>query len=103
MEDMDKNRRAFVRTLGLSVLGLAAASRAMAAAPVCYDPATLPLSQKNRRRGLGYVEPSADPKKHCGACAFFKGTQTGCGTCEMLSGGAVMASAVCNSFAPKAT
>ena len=98
---MDHNRRKLIKSLGIASLTLAAAPKVLAAAPICFDPAALPLSQKNRRRGLGYVDVSTDPKRRCGACAFFTAAQTGCGTCQMLSGGPVSAGSVCNSFAPK--
>ncbi|WP_267224711.1 high-potential iron-sulfur protein [uncultured Novosphingobium sp.] len=68
----------------------------------CADPATLPLSQRSRRRALGYTSPSTDAQKHCSLCAFFTSTGVGCGTCQMLSGGTVEATAVCTSFAKKA-
>lgn len=105
---MKRNRRDFLALAGLAPLvaitarsGIAGAQAGPAPGGACADPASLPLTQKNRRRGLGYVEPSADPKKRCGLCAFFTPGQGDCGTCQMLSGGAVSAQAVCNSFAPK--
>lgn len=81
----------------LVVLG---AGSAAAQAAACYDPAALPLSQKNRRRSLGYVEASADPAKRCAGCAFFTASGEGCGTCALLSA-PVNAGASCNSFAPR--
>jgi len=66
----------------------------------CYDPSALPLSQRSRRRSLGYLDVSSDPAKRCAGCSFFKNSAQGCGTCQMLSGGPVNAGAVCNSFAP---
>lgn len=79
---------------GLSI----GSARAQTAA--CYDPAALPLSQKNRRRSLGYVEASAEPAKRCGGCAFFTAGTAGCGTCALLNG-PVNIGAVCSSFAPR--
>ena len=101
---MDNSRRKFLALAGLTPVALLAARAAHAGDAACYDPAALPLSQKNRRRGLGYVEPAPDPKKHCGLCAFFTAdaAQAGCGKCQMLGGGPVSAMGVCNSFAPKA-
>ncbi len=100
-EAMPVTRRKLVALAALAPVGLLAARTAQAAA--CYDAASLPLSQRNRRRSLGYVETSSDPKKACAACAFFAaGAQAGCGTCQMLTGGTVEATAVCNSFAAKA-
>ncbi|MEO6717650.1 MAG: high-potential iron-sulfur protein [Novosphingobium sp.] len=100
---MNGSRRNFLALAAGAPLALLAASRTRAAdAPACYYPATLPFTQKNRRRSLGYVEISTDAKKHCGACSFFTAsTASGCGTCQLLSGGPVRADAVCNSFAAK--
>lgn len=102
IEDMDKNetRRSFLAAAGAVPLALFFA-RTASAQNVCVDPASLPLAQKNRRRGLGYVEPTPDAKKRCGACAFFTVSQPGCGTCQMLSGGPVSDMGVCTSFTPK--
>lgn len=95
-------RRRFLALAAGSVpLALLAAGGARAQAPACYDPAALPLSQKNRRRSLGYVEASSEPAKHCSACSFFTAGETGCGTCGLLAG-PVNAGAVCSSFAPRA-
>jgi High potential iron-sulfur protein len=100
---MIDTRRHFLALAGLAPLLVLGATRAGAqASAVCYDPNALPLSQKSRRRGLGYVEKSGDPAKDCSRCSFFKGTTAGCGACQMLSGGPVNAGALCNSFAPKA-
>lgn len=101
---MTRSRRNFLGLAAGAPLMLLAAGRARAAdAPACYDPATLPFSQKNRRRSLGYVDLSSDPGKRCSACAFFTAaTPASCGTCQLLGGGPVRAEAVCNSFAAKA-
>ena len=77
-----------------------------AAATSCYDPAALSLSQKSRRRSLAYTEPSNDPARHCGGCAFFVAaagapSANGCGTCQLLGNAPVKAEAVCASYAPK--
>lgn len=107
MNPADASRRAFVRIVGKAGLGLSLGlavpgGMARAAEALCQDPATLPLSQRTRRRSLGYVEPAADPARRCGLCAFFTGTTEGCGTCQMLTGGTVSAWGVCTSFATKA-
>jgi hypothetical protein len=88
----------------LAPLGLLGLAGARAAAPAaCYDPATLSLSQRNRRRSLGYVDVSPDAKKTCAGCAFYTaGGEAGCGACQLLSGGPVRGGAVCTSFAAKA-
>jgi hypothetical protein len=99
---MDKTRRNFLAVAGLTPLALLGLGSARADSPAaCYDPATLPFNQKSRRRSVSYVEVSTDPNKRCSACAFFTGTQAGCGTCTILGGGPVNAGAVCLSFAPK--
>ena len=101
---MNENRRHFLAKAGIASLALLAARGAVAqdAPAACYDPAALPLSQKTRRRSLGYVDASADPKQHCSLCAFFTAGQAGCGTCQILSGGPVSAGGLCSSFAAKA-
>lgn len=93
------SRRTF---LAVAAAAPFAAWTASAQAAACYDPAKLPLSQKSMRRTLNYLEAAPDPaKKRCGLCAFFTGTQEGCGNCQLLSGAAVNAGGVCNNFAPK--
>lgn len=100
---MSTSRRHFLGLAAAAPVALLAAGTARAAEAACYDPAALPFSQKSRRRSLGYVEVSSDPKKRCDACAFFTAAApASCGSCQMLGGGAVSAGAVCNSFAAKA-
>lgn len=103
---MPLDRRTFVARMGLVLAAGGAAAPALAAgAPAgpaaCADPAALPLSQRSRRRSLGYVEPAPDAARRCGGCAFFTAGEGGCGSCQMLTGGPVSASGTCNSFAPK--
>ena len=101
---MTQTRRNFLVLAAATPLALLTSAGLRAAdAPVCYDPATLPFSQKSRRRSVGYLDVSGDPKKRCGACAFYTAAGPGgCGTCQMLGGGPVQTGAVCNSFAAKA-
>ncbi|MET1755849.1 hypothetical protein ABVV53_10315 [Novosphingobium sp. RD2P27] len=80
------------------LIGVLASTSARAA--TCYDPAALPLSQKNRRRSLGYMEVADDPAKRCAGCAFFTATAEECGQCAMLSS-TVNSGASCGSFAPR--
>ncbi|MBV1686720.1 high-potential iron-sulfur protein [Novosphingobium sp. G106] len=96
---MIASRRSFLAAAALAPLALA--GKASAEPAVCYDPNALPLSQRSRRRALGYVDASPDPAKQCGRCSFFTAAAPGCGTCTMLSGGAVNGGSVCNSFARK--
>lgn len=94
-------RRGFVALLA-AFAATSLFEKAAAQAPTaCSDPSTIPLSQRNRRKALGYTSPSTDPQKHCSLCAFFTSASGSCGTCQMLSGGAVEATAVCTSFAKK--
>ncbi|MDE2597430.1 MAG: hypothetical protein KGL44_11180 [Sphingomonadales bacterium] len=86
---------------GLLLAGLAATGSARAQNAACYDPATLPLSQRSRRRAVSFVEASGDAAVRCGNCAFFTVTADPCGTCSILGGGPTQAGAVCSSFAPK--
>ena len=90
------------RFLAHAVIGapLALLGSEAAQAAACYDPAALPLSQKNRRRSLGYLETAADTARRCQGCAFFKAGEAGCGTCALLNG-PVEAGASCGSFAAR--
>jgi hypothetical protein len=100
---MPSSRRKVLALAALAPLALLArAPSAAAQGQTCYDPDALPLSQRSRRRSLGYVEQSSDPARHCGACNFFTAANPDCGACAMLGGGPVTAGAVCSSFAPKA-
>lgn len=101
---MSMSRRSLLGIASMAPLAVlwAANARAQGGA-ACYDPATLPLSQRNRRRAIGYLEVSNQAGKACATCAFFAaGGPAGCGTCQMLSGGQVNARALCDSFAAKA-
>jgi hypothetical protein len=98
---MSGTRRRFLALAGsapLAALGFAGAAQAEAG----YDPAALPMTQKTRRRSIGYVDVSPDKVKRCGVCAFFTASEPGCGKCALLSGGPVEAGGVCRAFAPKA-
>lgn len=102
---MTMDRRQFAARMGITLLAAGLPAAASAAAPAgpasCADPASLPLSQRSRRRSLGYVEPATDAARRCGLCAFFTGDPAGCGACQMLTGGPVSGLATCNSFAAK--
>jgi hypothetical protein len=94
---MNVNRRRFLRFAAIAGATSAAAITGAAQAAQCYDAATLPLSQKNRRRSLGYVEVTADQSRGCAGCAFFTSADAGCGKCAMLNS-IVAPGASCNSF-----
>lgn len=96
---MTSSRRNFLSMVTLAPIMLVSARAAGAA---CYDPASLPLSQKNQRRGLDYIEASDDPNRRCELCAYFTVSQAACGNCQLLNGGPVNAGAVCASFDAKA-
>ena len=98
---MDKNRRQFLAIAGLVPIIAITAKAASAAEPVCYDPAAIPLTQRNRRRAISFVEQSSDPARRCGVCAFFHAQTGECGTCDMLGRGQVTARGVCTAFAKK--
>lgn len=82
----------------LLVLGAKAGAQDAAA---CVNLDALPASQKSMRRSLGFKPQSTDPKKRCGTCAFFTAAAPGCGKCQLLSGGAVAATSVCDNWASK--
>jgi hypothetical protein len=82
----------------LLLIGAGARAREVAA---CVNLDALPASQKSMRRSLGFKPQSTDPKKRCGTCAFFAVTAGACGKCQLLSGGAVSATNVCDNWAGK--
>lgn len=98
MQDTPFTRRGILGLAGLVGLGIATAASGQA---VCLDMATLPAGQKNMRKSIGFQEQSSDPKKHCATCTFFTAKGASCGTCALLSGGAVNPTSVCASWAAK--
>lgn len=98
---MTPTRRQVVAGIAILLGGAAGIAAAQEPSRACYDPASLPLSQKTQRRSLGYVEPSPDAGRHCGLCAFFTASKADCGTCTILTGGPVSAMGVCSSFAAR--
>lgn len=98
---MNQSRRNFLVLAGLAPIAAVTAGKAFATPSACNLSTSLPLAQKNSRRGLGYVDVAPDPKKRCGVCAFFTATTGTCGTCQMMNGGPADAGSVCRSFAPK--
>ena len=99
---MNNGRRRFLALAGIAPLAVLGAGSALAHSVTCYSPETLTLSQKDRRRSLGFMDVAADPKRRCGGCSFFTAGQGNCGTCQMLISGAVTNASSCASFAPKA-
>jgi hypothetical protein len=97
---MSMPRRRFIAACCLVPVGAVLAQAAVAADAACGG--AMSLSQRNRRRALNYLDVSADPARHCGLCTYFTAGEGGCGACQMLSGGAVNATGVCNSFTAKA-
>jgi High potential iron-sulfur protein len=100
---MKTSRRNMLRASAaapLLLLGLATSARA-ADAVACFDLDSMPSSQKNLRKSLGFKPQSTDPKKHCGICNFFTPSEGDCGKCTLLSGGPVSTGSVCNSWVAK--
>ena len=96
-------RRTFLGLAGatpLVLFGLGSSARGADAA-ACFNPDTLPASQKSMRKALGFAGISTDPAKSCSGCAFFTPSANGCGKCQLLSGGPVSGSSVCRSWAKK--
>lgn len=98
---MPDSRRNFLAMAAIVPVAIFAAGSARAVDAACYNPSALPLSQKNRRRSIGFEETSTNPKERCELCAFYTATKGDCGTCQMLSGGPVNAKGLCRSFAQK--
>lgn len=85
--------------LAIALLSPLIAAQAAKAQSSCSG--TLSLSDRNRRRALGFVEISKSEDKRCAHCTFFTATDRNCGACQMLSGQSVSGHAVCNSFVAK--
>ncbi|MGE3690702.1 MAG: high-potential iron-sulfur protein [Novosphingobium sp.] len=98
---MDSSRRKFLVMAALAPVAAMPASRLPAQDAVCYDPSTLPLTQRNQRRALSFAEQSTEAGKDCGHCAFYKPGDGTCGTCALLNGGQVTSAGVCIAFAMK--
>ena len=84
----------------LLLAGLAASVR-LAGASACMDLDAMPANQKSLRRSLGFKLQSPDSAKHCSGCAFFTANGGNCGKCQLLSGAAVTADSVCDSWTRK--
>jgi hypothetical protein len=98
-EGQRSNRRAVIKLLAL---GGGLTWSGVAAAQVCVDLSKLPPGDLSLRRSVNFKTISPNPKRACGGCAFFSAVQsTSCGKCAILSGAAVAASSVCDSWAPK--
>ena len=81
-----------------SSVGALGVGTAQAQSSICYDPDSLTLSQKSRRKSLGYVETAESSERSCAHCMFYTSDNSDCGQCQLL-GGPVRAAAVCTSFA----
>ena len=79
-----------------------AATPALAGRAYAEGACTTPESE-SLRVSLNYTDPSPHAGQRCGDCAFYTaGAQgDGCGSCEMLSGDTVNASAWCDSWSPR--
>ncbi len=101
-DDRVGSRRALLVLLGLSspLLFMERPAHAQDAA-ACVNLDALPANQKSMRRSLGFKLDAPDPKKRCGSCTFFTATAGACGKCQLLSGGAVGATNVCDNWTGK--
>lgn len=103
--EMQFSRRALFGLAAMAPLAIGAAAASaragnLQAAP-CFDPDTLPASQKGMRRSLNFKMVSTDPVKKCGGCAFYFQPSGDCGKCQLMTGGPVTANSVCDSWAKK--
>jgi len=99
----DGGRRRLLGLLAASpilILGLSRESRA-AGGSSCVNLEDMPPGESGVRKELGFKLVSSDPAKQCGGCGFFTATESECGTCLLMSGGAVTAHSVCDSWAAK--
>ncbi|MFM7276019.1 MAG: high-potential iron-sulfur protein [Gammaproteobacteria bacterium] len=98
---MPTRRRDFLQRAA-QLIAIAAATPTPAARARAESACTTPESE-SLRVSLHYADPSPHADKRCGDCAFYTaGPQgDGCGSCEMLSGDTVNASAWCDSWSPR--
>lgn len=92
------NRR---RLVALALAAPMAALATGARAEQCVSEDDLSASELSMRKALRYEEPSTDPAKLCGGCAFYTSESSSCGQCKLLNGPA-SAAARCGSWAAKA-
>ena len=71
------------------------------AAAGCTDPDDLSGADVALRKTVEYTDVSADDRKTCRGCAFYKSRTGGCGTCQILSG-LVSAAGHCTSWSARA-
>ncbi len=92
------SRRRALRTLlqAAAVMFVAPAAK-RAVAESCVD-----SGSESLRASLNYANPSADPTKTCGGCAFFTRDEArpGCGQCTIMSSH-VDEGGVCDSWAAR--
>lgn len=88
------------RLFALAVAPVALVGWGEPAGAACFDTNAMPANQKSMRRSLGFKD-ATDAEKRCGTCAFYATTAADCGKCALLSGGAVAAANVCDSWAAK--
>jgi hypothetical protein len=99
---VNRSRRRVLRAAAWAPALLVLSRSAPAAdSAACFDLDSMPASEKSLRSSLGFKAQSADNNKRCGTCAFFSASKGDCGKCDLLSGGAVAATSVCDSWAMK--
>jgi hypothetical protein len=94
-------RRVLIGIAAASPLLLLAFDASAQDASPCVNLDALPMGQKGMRRSLNFKLQSSDPAKRCATCAFFTAASGGCGKCQLLSGGAVGSTSVCDSWTKK--
>jgi hypothetical protein len=71
------------------------------ASKVCADLETLDENARSLRQSLHYTEMSPDPNAVCGQCAYFHAAASGCGTCDIYSGGPANSHGHCDSWSKR--
>ena len=69
----------------------------------CADPGAMSSSETSLRKANHYVEQAADAAKTCAGCTFFTPATdgSGCGSCQIYTGGPANAKGHCDSWAAK--
>ena len=74
---------------------------ATSAGNICAGVETMDENARALRRSLHYTEISPDQNAACGQCAYFHSGASGCGTCDIYSGGPANSRGHCDSWSKR--
>lgn len=83
--DWKLSRRGLLRA-SAGAVAMAAAGCTNTTSSACSDPDSLTDEEIALRTSVGYRDRSTDKNQICGGCAFFKPSDSSCGSCSILNG-----------------